>query len=55
MSKLAPATYLKVRRGGPLVSAAAAIGINGDGWREVLRLDIYPSEAETFCPIFCAN
>src|ERR1700732_49650 len=32
------ATYLKVRRGGRIVSAAAviAIGVNGDGRREVL-------------------
>ncbi|GAC1559948.1 MAG: IS256 family transposase [Beijerinckiaceae bacterium] len=44
------ATYLKVRRGGRIVSAAAviAIGVNGDGRREVLGLDICPSEAETF-------
>ena len=44
------ATYLKVRRGGRIVSTAVAIaiGVNGDGWREVLGLDICPSEAETF-------
>jgi transposase-like protein len=44
------ATYLKVRRSGRIVSAAAviAIGVNGDGRREVLGLDICPSEAETF-------
>jgi hypothetical protein len=42
------ATYLKARRGGRIVSAAAviAIGVNGDGRREVLGLDICPSEAE---------
>src|SRR6202163_1789063 len=44
------ATYLKVRRSGRIVSAAAviAIGVNGDGRREVLGLYICPSEAETF-------
>jgi putative transposase len=44
------ATYLKVRRGGRIVSTAVAIaiGVNGDGRREVLGLDICPSEAATF-------
>jgi putative transposase len=44
------ATYLRVRRGGRIVSVAVAIaiGVNGDGRREVLGLDICPSEAETF-------
>jgi len=44
------ATYLKVRRSGRIVSVAVAIaiGVNGDGRREVLGLDICPSEAETF-------
>jgi transposase-like protein len=44
------ATYLKVRRGGRIVSVAVAIaiGVNVDGRREVLGLDICPSEAETF-------
>ena len=44
------ATYLKVRRGGRIVSTAVviAIGVNGDGRREVLGLDICASEAETF-------
>ncbi len=44
------ATYLKVRRGGRIVSTAVAIaiGVNSDGRREVLGLDICPSEAETF-------
>jgi transposase-like protein len=44
------ATCLKVRRGGRIVSVAVAIaiGVNGDGRREVLGLDICPSEAETF-------
>jgi transposase-like protein len=44
------ATYVRVRRAGRIVSAAVvvAIGVNGDGRREVLGLDICPSEAETF-------
>ena len=42
------ATYLKVRRGGRIVSVAAiiAIGVNTDGRREVLGLEIGTSEAE---------
>jgi putative transposase len=41
---------VKVRRAGRIVSTAiaVAIGVNGDGRREVLGLDICPSEAETF-------
>ena len=44
------ATYVRVRRAGRIVSAAVvvAIGVNGDGRREALGLDICPSEAETF-------
>jgi putative transposase len=44
------ATYVKVRRGGRVVSTAIviAIGVNSDGRREVLGLDICPSEAATF-------
>jgi putative transposase len=44
------ATYLKVRRGGRIVSTAVAIaiGVNSDGRREVLGLDVCPSEAATF-------
>jgi transposase-like protein len=44
------ATYLKVRCGGRIVSVAVviAIGVNGDGRREVLGLDICLSEAEPF-------
>jgi len=44
------ATYVKVRRGGRIVSTAiaVAIGVNSDRRREVLGLDICPSEAETF-------
>jgi transposase-like protein len=42
------ATYLKVRRGGRIVSVAViiAIGVNADGRREVLGLEVGPSEAE---------
>jgi putative transposase len=41
-------TYLKVRRGGRIVSVAAiiAVGVNADGRREVLGLEIGTSEAE---------
>src|SRR5512146_718310 len=44
------ATYLKVRQAGRIVAVAAiiAVGVNGDGRREVLGLDSGPSEAETF-------
>jgi putative transposase len=44
------ATYLKVRQSGRIVSVAVilAIGVNGDGRREVLGMAIGPSEAETF-------
>jgi transposase-like protein len=44
------ATYVKVRDNGRIVSAAVivAVGVNADGRREVLGLDIGPSEAETF-------
>jgi putative transposase len=44
------ATYLKVRQNRRIVSVAAiiAVGVNGDGRREVLGLAIGPSEAETF-------
>ena len=42
------ATYLKVRRGGRIVSVAAiiAVAVNTDGRREVLGLQIGTSEAE---------
>jgi putative transposase len=42
------ATYLKVRRGGRIVSVAViiAVGVNTDGRREVLGLEIGTSEAE---------
>jgi putative transposase len=44
------ATYLKVRQSGRIVSVAVilAVGVNGDGRREVLGMAIGPSEAETF-------
>lgn len=44
------ATYLKVRQDGRIVSVAViiAIGVNGDGRREVLGMTIGASEAETF-------
>ena len=44
------ATYLKVRQNGRIVSVAViiAVGVNADGRREVLGLDIGVSEAATF-------
>jgi transposase-like protein len=43
------ATYLKARLGGRIVSTAViiAVAVNSDGRREVLGIDIGPSEAET--------
>ncbi len=48
------ATYVKVRQNGRIVSVAVivAVGVNADGRREVLGLDIGPSEAETFWTAF---
>src|SRR5471032_1567453 len=48
------ATYVKVRQAGRIVSVAVivAVGVNADGRREVLGLDIGPSEAETFWTAF---
>jgi len=48
------ATYLKVRQNGRIVSVAVivAVGVNSDGRREVLGMDIGPSEAETFWTAF---
>jgi transposase-like protein len=48
------ATYLKVRQNGRIVSVAVivAVGVNSDGRREVLGIDIGPSEAETFWTSF---
>ncbi|MGL4964418.1 MAG: IS256 family transposase, partial [Inquilinus sp.] len=44
------ATYVKVRQAGRIVSVTVivAVGANTDGRREVLGLDVGPSEAETF-------
>jgi transposase-like protein len=44
------ATYVKVRQGGRIISVAVtiAVGVNSDGRREVLGLDIGPSETEPF-------
>jgi putative transposase len=44
------ATYIKVRQNGRIVSAAVivAVGANTDGRREVLGMEVGPSEAETF-------
>src|SRR3974377_388315 len=44
------ATYVKARQNGRVVSLAAiiAVGVNADGRREGLGMDMGPSEAETF-------
>jgi transposase-like protein len=44
------ATYVRVREAGRIVSVAVtvAVGVNGDGRREVLGMAVGPSEAETF-------
>jgi putative transposase len=44
------ATYVKVRQAGRIVSVAViiAVGVNTDGKREVLGMDVGASEAETF-------
>jgi transposase-like protein len=48
------ATYLRLRRGGRIVSAAViiAVGVTSDGRREVPGLDIGASEAEPFWTAF---
>ena len=48
------ATYLKQRQNGRIVSVAnvVAVGVNSDGRREVLGMDVGPSEAETFWTSF---
>jgi transposase-like protein len=48
------ATYVKVRSNGRIVSVAVivAVGVNDDGRREILGLEIGPSEAETFWTAF---
>ena len=48
------ATYVKVREAGRIMSVAVtiAVGVNTDGRREVLGMDIGHSEAETFWTAF---
>src|SRR3954468_9188273 len=48
------ATYVKVRESGRIVSVAVmvAVGVNSDGRREILGMDIGSSEAETFWTAF---
>jgi putative transposase len=48
------ATYVKVRQNGHIVSVAVivAVGVNSDGRREVLGMDVGASEAETFWTAF---
>ncbi len=48
------ATYVKARDAGRIVPVAVivAVGVNGDGRREVLGMDVGPSEAETFWTAF---
>ena len=48
------ATYVKVRQDGRIVYVAVivAVGVNTDGRREVLGMDVGPSEAETFWTAF---
>jgi transposase-like protein len=48
------ATYVKVRQNGQIVSVAVivAVGVNSDGRREVLGVDIGPSEAEPLWTAF---
>ncbi len=43
------ATYVKVRQNGRIVSVAVfiAVGVNANGRREILGMDIGPSEAAT--------
>jgi transposase-like protein len=48
------ATYVKVRNNGRIVSVAVivAVGVNSDGRREILGMDVGPSEAEPFWTAF---
>jgi transposase-like protein len=48
------ATYVKVRQNGRIISVAViiAVAVNSDGRREILGMDIGPSEAETFWTAF---
>jgi transposase-like protein len=43
---------VKVRQAGRIVSVAVIVGVNSDGRREVLGMDIGPSEAKTFWTAF---
>jgi putative transposase len=47
---LASITYMKARQAGRIVSVAViiAVAVNTDGRREVLGLEVDPSEAEPF-------
>ena len=51
------ATYVKVREAGRIVAKAVtiAVGVNSDGRREVLGMDIGCSEAEPSGSTSCAN
>ena len=51
------ATYVKVRQNGRIVSVdvIVAVGVDREGRRKVLGLDIGSSEAETFWTGFCAS
>jgi putative transposase len=50
------ATYVKVRQNGRSASVAVImVGVNSDGRREVLGMDIGPSEAKTFWTAFLRN
>lgn len=51
------ATYVKVRENGRIVSVAVviAVAVNSDGRREVLGMDVAPSEAEPFWTEFLRN
>src|SRR5581483_7798750 len=44
------ATFHKVREGGRVISLAnvVAVGVNTEGWRQVLGTDVGPSEDEAF-------
>ncbi len=48
------ATYHKVREAGRVVSMATvvAVGVSSDGWRQVLGVDVGPSEDEAFWTAF---
>jgi len=48
------ATYHKVREGGRVVSLATvvAVGVNTEGWRQILGVDVGPSEDQAFWTAF---